>query len=377
MKTAAIICEYNPFHKGHLLQIELIKRTFGSDTVIISLMSGNSVQRGMPAIYPKYQRAKAAILCGADLVLELPCQYSCASAEYFARGAVNLLSSLGQIDLLCFGSECGSLESLNTVSKNLCSERFISVMKNTQPCDSHARLSQSIYTSLYGEGYPTKPNDILAVEYLTALRLGGSKIKPFTYKREEGFSATSSRAAIYSGDSLDGCIPSEALSVLSELVPTDLNIYGGIALNTLLSESKDCLEKYSGMNGGVSGLLGKCALACPDFNSLIAAATGKSYTSSRLRRAIMSSLLKITDADRKERPLYTSLLSASKRGCEYLASVKKTSGICIVTKPSDYNLLPPDAIKQYEIGLRCDRLFHICRRESPSLASTAVPFIKK
>ncbi len=377
MKTAAVICEYNPFHTGHLVQINLIKKTFGQDTVIVSLMSGSCVQRGTLSVYPKYDRAKAAVLCGSDLVLELPCQYSFGSAEYFANGAVKLLNYLGGIDVLCFGSECGSLDMLKAASENLSSDRFLSAIKEQKSSYSHARTSQMIYSSLFGCGYPTLPNDILAVEYLTALSKSHSEIIPFTYKREKGYSATKSREAIYSFGELNEHIPSAALSVFSKLIPTDDKKYESIALHTLISKGQDVLSHYSAMNGGVSGLLCKNALVSSSLSELISKSTSKAYPSSRLRRALLSSVTEITGKDREEEPLYTTLLAASRLGCDFLSRVRKDTKLCIVTKPSDYTALPQNAKRQFELGIRCDRLFHICRGESPSKALSFTPYIEK
>ena len=111
MKTAAIICEYNPFHNGHLYHIEETKRILGAD-YIIALMSGNYVQRGAPAVIEKKTRARMALMNGADLALELPLWFSSGSAPYFADGSVALLEGLGVVDILSFGSECGSLSLL-------------------------------------------------------------------------------------------------------------------------------------------------------------------------------------------------------------------------------------------------------------------------
>ena len=108
-----IICEYNPFHNGHLYQIEKIREEFGADTNIIAIMSGNYVQRGGVAIADKGLRAKCAVLSGVNLVLELPFPFSMSSAEYFAKSAVHILDSIGCIDYISFGSESGSIEELN------------------------------------------------------------------------------------------------------------------------------------------------------------------------------------------------------------------------------------------------------------------------
>ena len=121
MKIVGLITEYNPFHNGHEYHIQKSKEVTGADAVIV-VMSGNFVQRGAPAIMPKHLRAKVALKSGASLVLELPVCFSTGSAEYFAQGAVALLDSLGCVDSLCFGSECGEIDSLTRIARVLADE---------------------------------------------------------------------------------------------------------------------------------------------------------------------------------------------------------------------------------------------------------------
>ncbi|MDO4744338.1 MAG: nucleotidyltransferase family protein, partial [Clostridia bacterium] len=121
MKTAAIVCEYNPFHNGHKFHIEETKRQTGADAVVL-IMSGNFVQRGDVAIFDKALRAKVAILGGADLVLELPTPISCASAEFFASGAVSILDALGIVDFLSFGAESPESEDILKIASLLAKE---------------------------------------------------------------------------------------------------------------------------------------------------------------------------------------------------------------------------------------------------------------
>lgn len=130
MKTVGIIAEYNPFHNGHAYQIAKARELTGAEYVVI-VMSGNFVQRGQPAVMEKSIRAEAALLCGADVVLELPVHYSTASAEYFASGAVALLHRLGVVDALCFGSECGEIGRLSKLADALLTEdeAFKSLLK--------------------------------------------------------------------------------------------------------------------------------------------------------------------------------------------------------------------------------------------------------
>ena len=115
MKITGIIAEYNPFHNGHAYQIAKIKEETDSDYVIVA-MSGDFVQRGEPAITDKYERARMALSCGADLVLELPALFACASAEYFARAGVALFTRMGCVDYLCFGAENADITQLNKIA---------------------------------------------------------------------------------------------------------------------------------------------------------------------------------------------------------------------------------------------------------------------
>ena len=108
MKIVGLITEYNPFHNGHKYHIEQALKQTGADYAVV-LMSGNFVQRGAPAIMPKHLRTRAALSAGASLVLELPVCCACGSAEYFARGAIEIFDALGCIDSICFGSECGNV----------------------------------------------------------------------------------------------------------------------------------------------------------------------------------------------------------------------------------------------------------------------------
>ena len=122
MKTVGIICEYNPLHLGHQKQIQRIREEFGKECGIVCVMSGNFVQRGAPAIIDKSLRAKAAVLCGADLVLELPITCALSSAEGFAAGGVRILSQM--CDTLCFGAETADTQALLTAAVALLGSEF-------------------------------------------------------------------------------------------------------------------------------------------------------------------------------------------------------------------------------------------------------------
>ena len=131
--TVGIICEYNPLHLGHQKQIRKIREVFGEETAIVCAMSGNFVQRGYPAIIDKSYRAKAAVLAGADLVLELPVTTALSSAEGFAAGGVRILGNL--CDYLCFGVETEDSKALVEAAQMLLGKDFPPLLREHSPAD--------------------------------------------------------------------------------------------------------------------------------------------------------------------------------------------------------------------------------------------------
>jgi len=184
MKTAAVIAEYNPFHNGHLYQLQSIREEYSADYIVV-VMSGNFMQRGIPAIVDKYDRCRMALENGADLVLELPVYFSLGSAEYFACGAVSLLDKLGIVDLLHFGSECGSLNALAACAATLSNETeaykkaLHTALKEGKPFPAaRAAAMNTTDTDIL-----STPNNILGIEYIKALLARNSSITPVTICR--------------------------------------------------------------------------------------------------------------------------------------------------------------------------------------------------
>ena len=207
MKTAGIIAEYNPFHKGHEYQIRYTKEKLKADYVIVA-MSGDYVQRGTPALISKHTRTEMALRCGADLVLEMPVSISTASAEAFAMGGVSLLDSLGIVDILCFGSESGEISALKELAEILVEEpeEYKKLLKSflseglTFPAARSQALTEyfknprnfsgddfdGVLTPLLNEVTQilNTPNNILGIEYCKALLRLNSQIRPVTIRRE-------------------------------------------------------------------------------------------------------------------------------------------------------------------------------------------------
>ncbi len=363
MKTVAIICEYDPFHLGHKKQINIVREEFGSDTTVVSIMSGSTVQRGRLSVYPKHLRAEAAVRNGSDLVLELPFPYCSGSAEHFARGAVSLISSLSGIDVLAFGSESGDIDSLSQAADVIRSEEYLNAIR-AEGKSGHIRSAEEIFRTIAGEGFPTTPNDILAVEYIAALKEEDSNILPYTYKREEGYSASRSRELIYSGGELSEQLSSEATEVFARSSPTDISSYEAAALHTVRNTDIEALSEFYGMQGGVSGLIRGKAEEETTLDGLVSSCVGKSYTAARIRRAILFATLGVKAEAVREKPLFTNLLAANEKGRAFLNSVRKASDIAVVTKPSDGLSLPEKAAAQFSLSLRADKLMALCRGEA-------------
>ena len=184
MNICGIVCEYNPFHKGHLYQLEESKCRLGEETVTVGVMSGDYVQRGEPAIFSKFARAEAASRCGVDLVVELPLPWALSSAEGFAAGAVAILSALGCTHL-SFGSESGELEVMETLAECLLNPLTLEAVKKrmtAEPNLSFATARQLVLEEKVGERAKLieKPNNILAVEYLKAIYKQTAAMTPIT-----------------------------------------------------------------------------------------------------------------------------------------------------------------------------------------------------
>lgn len=357
MKNIAVICEYNPFHNGHYEQIKLIRERFG-ECRMIALMSGSFVQRGIPAVYGKYVRAEAALSCGCDLVLELPAPYAFGSAEFFASGAVKTLEKLGGIDVLCFGSECGDIDLLSSIAENVSRDEYKNALKALSDEDSHIRSADSLYAEMFGSHLPDKPNDILAAEYISALKKANSGTVPFTYPRTSGFSASKTRNTLISGGDTSDMIPPAAKAVFDGHKVTDYRIYSALALYKLSATDEKTLSGFFGMNGGVAGCIKNRLPEADTLDKLVSLCTSRKYTAARIRRAVLCSLLGVTGSDMRAEPSYTVLLGSNARGREYLSEIRRTSAVEIVTKPADAPGLPG-----YEITSKADALLSVCRGE--------------
>ncbi len=403
MKTVAIISEYNPFHSGHFYQIRRIREDFGEDTRIVAIMSGNYTQRGQIAMIDKSARAKMAVLGGVNLVLELPFPYSLGSAEIFARAGVFIADSIGEIDVLSFGSECGDLALLKETADRMQKRDFLDCMKeisSNHPQMGHAELLQEALSLFIGREAAKEilqPNNILALEYLKALRRIKSKIEPHTVVRlgasyrsetidhkKSHQSASAIREKILSGDisALD-YIPKEAKEVLSKQLETGAAPCREAALDSAILSyfrlnhpSSSC--RFQDAKGGLYNRLITMSYEATDISSLAALTETKKFTNARIRRAIWYSFFGVTSSDVKSAPAFTRVLALDKEGQTILHAAKATSKIPIVTKPSEA-LSSAQGARCKALSDRADSVFQLSKPEktSGSYAMRTSPFFKK
>jgi len=332
LKIIGIICEYNPFHLGHKKQFDRIRETFGDDSVIVCLMSGNFVQRGMPAIFDKSLRAQAAINCGADLVLELPVNYALSSAEGFATGGVRILSHF--CDYLCFGSETGDTDTLLSTARALLSPEFSPLLRQEleSGCSYPSARQQALEKMGTNACLLEKPNDILAVEYCKAILAQDSPMNPFPIRREgcyhdnspdaENPSATSIRELIAADKAWENYVPAEA--VLND-APLHTLAAGERAMLAKLRTMSDA--EFEALPYGSEGLWRKLMHACREsatLEDILTATKSKRYTRARLDRMVMCAYLGITKQNLESSPPYVRVLGLGQKGIPVLKRARET-----------------------------------------------------
>lgn len=401
MKTVAIVSEYNPFHLGHLRQIEHVRRTFGEDTAIVAVMSGNYVQRGELAVMHKFHRAEAAVRAGVSLVLELPFPFSAAGAEFFASAAVSLIQSLGIVDILSFGSESGDVALLSRIAERLSSAEFETALqsvleKKQSKGVGFASLYESVYRRLYGEDGAAClacPNDTLAIQYLRALGRLSSPITPHTVTRRgtdaDGFGdAPFVVGATYIREKIQKEGWAQALSHLPTATHSvwerateqgDAPVFTDGLSTALLSHLRLSSDgsTFAECGGGLYERLADASRAADSFTSLISLAATKKYTDSRIRRATLFSYFGVTPDILKEKPLYTQVLAMDATGRRLLAHMRKTASLSVLTKPADLEKLSEKAQMQACRAYRADSVYTLAmpRSKAADLFILHAPFV--
>ncbi len=371
MLTNAVICEYNPFHNGHKYQLEKIKEQ--SDNPITAIMSGSFTQRGDISIANKFIRAETAVKTGVDLVIELPTVYACSSARNFAYAGVETAKALGCTENLCFSTEEGNAELLIKAAELFDDENFNAEIKRAM--ESGQYYPQAVENA-YKKTAPalsdivTKPNNILALEYLKALKT--TSIKPMIIKRtgaphdskeiSDNFtSAGNIREMILNGKAYDKYIPNNSSEYKN---PAYIGNLEKAIIYKLRTMSK---EDYYKLPDVSEGLHNRIYNSVHNFNSLeeiIADIKTKRYTHARIRRIIISALLNITKEDAKIPVPYLRVLAFNERGAELLGTIKKSGTLPIITNVADgYKKLNDKAKRIFNIDLLSSDIYYLATDE--------------
>ena len=385
MRVFGIICEYNPFHRGHKWQIDELRRLAGEEEcAVVCAMSGDFVQRGDFAIERAHARAEAAVRGGADLVLELPLPWAISSAEGFARGGVSILAATGVVDTLAFGSECGNAVKLQRAAKALLRADFPDALREELAKGlSFAAARESAARALIGEDAAVlrEPNDILGVEYCKALLQSGSTIAPLAILRKvvgdnggaaKGFaSASHIRELLTNGENASAYLTAESAAIYArECAAGRAPVTMANAERAILARLRAMREEdFAPFDGGGEGLYHRLYDAVQretTIDGILAAAKSKRYAYARLRRLLLAVYLGVTPEDTPQRVPYLRVLACNARGREVLRCMKTTAAAPVLTRSADVRRLDAGAQRLFALTARAEEQYVLAY---PSLAA--------
>lgn len=370
MKTAAVIAEYNPFHKGHSWQLQQLREQGATHIAVV--MSPDFTQRGTPAIFPKRVRAAAALQNGADLILELPICYATAGAQRFAFGGVQTVCAMGCVDLLAFGAEDADLSLLQTAAKAL---EYPEVKKRLQAHLSRgitfAKAREQSIGEVFGgqvSAVLRQPNNILAVEYLAQLpKEGGPRPLPLVRignahdgAPEEGFaSASHIRSLILSGgwDKARAYLPGSTWEIYQRAMQdgqtASMQRGERAVLSMLRGMSREQLAALPDVSEGIENRLYQSARTACSIEQLYEAIKTKRYPLSRVRRLVLSAFLGIPKDAAWQPPAYLRVLGMNERGREILSRMKQTATLPVSTSLTRLARVSPQAMKMAALEADC------------------------
>ena len=368
MKICAIICEYNPFHNGHLYHLREAKRLSGADA-ILCIMSGNFVQRGEAAILNKYIRAKHAIQAGADAVIELPSVFATSNAELFAKGAIHILSSIPAVDTLCFGAETADAAAFLNAANLLNNEpEQVSARIKALTNDglSYAKARAIAWDGVLPNDLLSSPNNILGLEYTKAILSTNANIRILPISRignhynskqlnEQTASATAIRNGINENISVSKYVPDFVECDLPCDLQCNLELLEKYAI---LSRNTNEIKRVCDCTEGLENAFKKAALLDAPLSETL---TSARYTTSRIRRIALQNLLNIDEQLIREAltaPLYLKVLAINATRKDLLTAL--SAGISpIIIRTQDKHQLCPTAIKCMQKDEISDQIYNL------------------
>lgn len=348
-KTVGIIAEYNPFHNGHLYHLQKAKEEANAD-YCIAVISGNFTQRGDTSIVNKWAKAYMAICGGADLVIELPTIYSVSSAENFANGAIKILDSLKIVDSFAFGAEANDIATLNNIANVLYEEPrgYTSILNHelqkgiSYPTARENALMMYLNDIKRYANILSSPNNILAIEYLKALKVQKSNLKPIMIKRQKVYynenhiidnfaSATGIRELLRKKEysKLKKVVPKSTYQILGqqnqkgELIP-GLEKYEKEIIYTLRKMPASEIANLPDVSEGLENAIKNAANNYNNLTDLINSIKSKRYTQTRIQRILIYALLginkKTMNTSKKVTP-YVRVLGFNQNGRKLLSEI--------------------------------------------------------
>jgi predicted nucleotidyltransferase len=372
MKATGIVVEYNPFHNGHKLHMIEAKK---NGDLVIAVMSGNFLQRGEPAIYNKWTRAEMALENGVDIVVELPVFYANQSAESFAYGSIDILDRLG-VETIVFGSESSDLEKLKKIANLQIDEKNLLNEKIKEQLDSgisYPNAINNVIEELLGEKDILKPNDILGIEYIKAIRKLNSSIEPQLIERKsvgyhdkaivgELASATLIREKIKDNKEkeIKKLMPKESFSLLGNPIYLE-DFY--LLLRYEILNNYESLKFIADMEIGLENRIFEMATKYEKFDDFYKNLMTKRYTNGRIQRVLIHILLKI---DRKiiektkDGVGYVKILGFSRKGAKYLKENKENFRIKPLSGLKNVSLILNEEERELlNFEIKCDRIYNI------------------
>jgi len=382
MKVLGIIVEYNPFHNGHIYHIQKAKELTQCDYTI-AVMSSSFVQRGEPAIIDKWTRSSIAIEFGVDLVLELPFVYACQSADYFAKGAIDLLHAIGVTDI-CFGSEDGNIQTFIEIANAIENhqQQYNQLIQNfMKEGNRYPDACNQALKMILGKEIKT-PNDLLGLSYVKEIISNHYQITPHCFKRTNHYhdttlqdiaSATAIRHALYQQKDISHTLPHP------HLYQNDLYFFNDFfpyLRYQILTSSTHELKNYHMVDEGLENVLKKQIDYSYDMDQFIQKLLSKRYTKPRIQRMIIHILMKNTKEDIKKAMNidYLRILAMNDQGRSYLNQIKKVCPYHIMTNFSSYHHPALD------IELKATQLLSLLNDTSQSLITkefSHIPYIKE
>ena len=388
-----LIVEYNPFHNGHLHHIQEIDRLF-EDNIKIAVMSGDYVQRGEPSLINKFEKTKIALSQGVDIVIELPAFYSTQSAEIFAKGSINLLNKLSCSHIV-FGSESNDLEKLKRIATIFMTKEFELSLREflAEGLSYPTAFSKALFDEKLGS------NDILALEYLKAIKAINPKIEAYCIKREKtGYyddekdnfaSATHIRKILLDYNKkkedklnkIKNLVPEFSYKILEEnfgVFSCLRDFYDLIKYNIIKNHSN--LKNIQDLEVGLENRLYKYSLENLKFEDFFNKVLTKRITISRLQRILLHSLFNLTETitERvKNKVSFVKILGFSTKGQEYLNYLKKSDNYSerkILTSNRNLKeILNEEEIELFNFNELCSQIYRI----KSSYINIGYPIIKK